>query len=61
MAWMDRWDIVLVLVAGYVAVMALVRMMARRRDQDVAEVQRQLDSLRGQDNERPRSKRRDAA
>jgi hypothetical protein len=58
---MDRWDIVLALVAGYVAVMALVRLMARRRDQDVAEVQRQLDSLRGDDNKNPRLKSRDAA
>src|SRR5919108_655197 len=33
MAWMDRWDIVLALVAGYVAVVTLVRLMARRRDQ----------------------------
>jgi hypothetical protein len=58
---MDRWDIVLALVAGYVAVMALVRMMARRRDQDVAEVQRQLDSLRGDDNRNSRLNSRDAA
>lgn len=61
MAWMDRWDIVLALVAGYVAVMTLVRLMARRRDQDVAEVQRQLDSLRGDDNKNSRLKSRDAA
>jgi hypothetical protein len=58
---MDRWDIVLALVAGYVAVMTLVRLMARRRDQDVAEVEKQMESLRDQGNTRPRSKSRDAA
>lgn len=61
MAWMDHWDVVLALVAGYVAVMTLVRMMARRRDQDVAEVQRQLDSLRSEDDRTSRYKSRDAA
>jgi hypothetical protein len=58
---MDRWDIVLALVAGYVAVMTLVRLMARRRDQDVAEVEKQMESLRDQGNTRSRSKSRDAA
>jgi hypothetical protein len=61
MAWMDRWDIVLALVAGYVAVMTLVRLMARRRDQDVAEVEKQMESLGDQGNTRSRSKSRDAA
>ncbi len=61
MAWMDRWDVVLALVASYVAVMTLVRMMARRRDQDVAEVQRQLESLRGKDRNNPSPRSRDAA
>ena len=46
MGWIDRWDIALLLVSAYVAVMAMVRLMARRRDQDVAEVERQLESLR---------------
>ena len=45
MGWIDRWDIVLLLVAAYVAVMTMVRLMARRRDQDVAEVERQMESL----------------
>lgn len=30
---MDRWDVIVILIAGYVSVMALVRMMARRRNQ----------------------------
>ncbi len=29
---MDRWDVVFILVAGYVAVMSLVRLMAQRRN-----------------------------
>ena len=33
MGSMDGWDLVLLAVAGYVAVVALVRLMARRRDQ----------------------------
>jgi len=33
MANMDGWDIVLLIVAGYVAVTALVRPMIRHRDQ----------------------------
>lgn len=61
MGWIDRWDIVFALVAGYVGVMALVRLMARRRDQDVAEVERQLSSLRKQSKNQGGSKRRDAA
>jgi hypothetical protein len=61
MGWIDRWDVVLALVAGYVAVMALIRMMARRRDQDVAEVERQMDSLRKQSKNKLRSSSRDAA
>ncbi len=62
MGWIDRWDIVLLLVAAYVAVMTIVRLMARRRDQDVAEVERQMESLRKQSkNKRRGSKSRDAA
>ncbi|MEX2091527.1 MAG: hypothetical protein WD971_02560 [Pirellulales bacterium] len=62
MGWIDRWDIVLLLVAAYVAVMAMVRLMARRRDQDVADVERQMESLRKQSkNKRRGSKSRDAA
>ena len=41
MGWIDRWDIVFMLVAAYVAVMAMVRLMVRRRDQDVAEVEQE--------------------
>ena len=30
---MDRWDLLLIGIGGYVAVMALVRLMANRRNQ----------------------------
>ncbi len=57
MGWIDRWDTVLALIAGYVAVMSLVRLMARRRDQDVAEVERQMESIRKTSQEQTRLKR----
>ncbi len=37
---MDGWDIALLAVAGYVAVTTLVRLMLRRRDQMVEQLQR---------------------
>ena len=61
MGWIDRWDLVFALVAGYVAVMALVRLMVRRRDQDISEVERQLSTLRKQSKNQRGSKSRDAA
>lgn len=42
MNWMTRADLLLLSIAAYMAVMTLVRMMQRRRDQVVADVQRQL-------------------
>jgi hypothetical protein len=43
MDWMmDRWDLALMLAAVYVAVMTLVRMMVRRRDHIVADVEQQI-------------------
>ncbi len=48
MGWIGRWDVVLLLAAAYVAVMALVRLMARRRDRDIAEVEQQMESHRKQ-------------
>jgi hypothetical protein len=63
MAWLDRWDVILMLVAGYVAVMSLVRMMARRRDQLVADVEQQLKAQRelAKTKSAGRAKGRDAA
>lgn len=42
MQWLTRIEVILLAVAAYVAVMTLVRMMQRRRDQVVADVERQL-------------------
>ena len=39
---MDRWDIFIIVAAGYIAVMALVRMMAGRRNQLVDHVRQQI-------------------
>ena len=39
---MNRWDVVLLVVAGYVAVTALVRLMIRRRDQLLDELRQHV-------------------
>ncbi len=41
---MDRWDVFIILAAGYVAVMALVRLMARRRNQVLEQVREQIET-----------------
>jgi hypothetical protein len=46
MGWIDRWDVALLLVAAYVAVMTLVRMMIRRRDELVTDVRHQVETHR---------------
>ena len=38
---LDRWDVALLAVAGYIAVVSLSRMMARHRDRFVTELQQQ--------------------
>ena len=37
---MGTWDIALLVVVGYLAIVSLVRLMLRRRDQKVVEVRR---------------------
>lgn len=63
MGWLSRWEVILLLIAAYVAVMSLVRMMMRRRDQVVADVERQLKAQRekGRNKSGGAPKRRDAA
>lgn len=39
---MNRWDLVLLVVAGYVATVALVRLMIRRRNELLADFRRQV-------------------
>jgi len=45
---MDRWDILIIAGAGYIAVVALVRLMAARRDQLVQQVRRQIEQQQAQ-------------
>jgi hypothetical protein len=40
---MDGWDVALLVVAGYVAIMALVHLMIRRRDQMVEQFRKEMD------------------
>ena len=61
MEWLDRWDVALMLVAVYVSVMTLVRMMVRRRDQLVADVRQQLEAHRKHGKRRHGGSHRDAA
>jgi hypothetical protein len=60
---MDGWDLTLLVVAGYVAVVTLVRLMARRRDQMLDEFRRKLkkEKHRKQAEERTRKHRRQQA
>jgi hypothetical protein len=54
MEWMSRADAVLLLIAAYVAVMALVRLMRRRRDELVADVRRQVEAHHRRARKRPK-------
>jgi len=40
---MESWDLVLLVVAGYLASTALVRMMIRRRDQMLDDLRQEMD------------------
>jgi hypothetical protein len=39
---MDRWDVLIVVVAAYVSVVSLVRLMAHRRDELVAKIRDEI-------------------
>ena len=45
---MDRWDLLIIAGALYVAVVALVRLMAARRDHLVRQVREQINQQRAQ-------------
>lgn len=45
---MDRWDLFIIAVAGYVAIMTLVRLMAARRNLLVNQVRKQIEQQRSQ-------------
>ncbi|MGD0382036.1 MAG: hypothetical protein ABSA77_00850 [Thermoguttaceae bacterium] len=40
---MDSWDVTLLVVAGYLAIVTLVRLMARRRNQVYAELRQKAE------------------
>ncbi len=44
---MDRWDMLLLAGSAYVAVISLVRLMARRRNQLIRQVQREIEEQTG--------------
>ena len=60
MQWLTRSDMILLLIAAYVAVITLVRLMKRRHDEVVSDVHRQVDAHR-RDKKRHSDKTRDAA
>ena len=60
MTWLSRTDFVLLLIAAYVAVITLIRLMKRRHDEVVADVQRQVEAHRRDKKNQPQ-KTRDAA
>jgi hypothetical protein len=60
MQWLTRSDMILLLIAAYVAVITLVRLMKRRHDEVVADVQRQVEAHR-REMKRQSNKARDAA
>ena len=43
MGYMDGWEVALLVVAGYVALVTLVRLMIRRRDQVTEQFHRELE------------------
>lgn len=55
---MDRWDILMLCVAGYVAITALVRLMTSRRNQLVNQVREQMADLQ---KKKKKTKKKEAA
>lgn len=60
---MDGWDVALLAMAGYVALVTLVRLMIRRRDQLLDELRRKVkqEKQRKEVEERSRKFRREQA
>jgi hypothetical protein len=58
---LTRTDIILLAIAAYVAVTTLVRLMTRRRDELVADVQRQVNARRRKRKQHPEQESREAA
>lgn len=60
MAEWSTWDIVVLVAAGYIAIMTLVRLMRNHRDRTVSELQRQweLEQQRKHEEQRLERKRK---
>ena len=52
---MDRWDVLIIAAAGYVAVMTLIRLMAARRNHLIDQVRQQVEQQRHQQSAEPAS------
>ena len=61
MGTMDGWDIALLVVAGYAAATALVRLMIRRRDLMLGQFREQIEKERQRKEMEERKKRRGEA
>jgi len=61
MDWLTRVQGLLLVMAAYVAVTTLVRMMQRRRDQLIADVQRQVETHRKRARRPPNDQTHNAA
>jgi hypothetical protein len=55
---MDRWDILLIAAAGYIAISTLTRLMAARRNRLVNEVREQIADMQ---KKKRKTKKQDAA
>ena len=57
---MDGWDLALLAIAGYVAIVALVRLMIRRRDQLAGELIEEAEQKKRREAQQQRKKQADA-
>jgi hypothetical protein len=57
---MDRWDVLIAVVAGYIAIMALVRLMAHRREELINQVRQQV-AQQSRPSKKGKSSKQDAA
>jgi hypothetical protein len=58
---MDRWDVLILAVAAYVAIMTLTRLMARRRNELVGQVRQQIADMQQQKKKAAKQVKKDAA
>ena len=56
---MDRWDVIIIVVAGYVAVMTLVRLMSSRHNQMLVQIREQLTKQLGKKKKTKKTKKKE--